>query len=428
MFNSILSIDAALFYRFGVALGIGMLVGFERERQRRKGAEMFAGVRTFALLSLLGCTAALISSHTASTLPLVATIAGVAALLYAAYRGQLKSPASGPGLTTEVTALLTVLVGALCYYQYIELAAALGVAILILLSFKPQLHELAEAITYEDIYATIKFAVVSLIVLPILPNRTFGPPPFDVLNPYNIWWMVVLISAISFAGYVLMKLLDAGRGIGLTGILGGIVSSTAVTLSFSGRSKLSAPMVPALALGIILAWSVMFARVLVEVLAVNRPLLGALWPPMAAGLATGLLYSYLLYRHEGSMRTEDIAFSNPFELMPAFKFGLIYAAVLLIVRSAETYFGTTGIYVSSLLSGTVDLHAITLSMAQLGQSSQSDGIALDTAANAITLAALSNTVVKAGIVLFVGSSALRKPILPAVLLISAAAGAAAWFF
>lgn len=425
MLNSTLSLDVALFYRFAVALGIGMLVGFERERQRRQGVEMFAGVRTFALLSLVGCTSALISDHTGSPLPLVASLAGVAALLYAAYRRQLKNTATGPGLTTEVTALLTVLVGALCYYQYIELAAALGVAIFMLLSFKPQLHELAEAITYEDIYATIKFAVVSLIVLPILPNRSFGPPPFDVLNPYNIWWMVVLISAISFAGYVLMKLLDAGRGIGLTGILGGIVSSTAVTLNFSGRSKQAVEIAPALALGIILAWSAMFARVLVEVLAVNRPLLGALWPPMVAGLAAGLLYAYLLYRHEGYSRVESINFNNPFELMPAFKFGLVYAAVLLIVRTAETHFGTTGVYVSSVLSGTVDLHAITLSMAQLGLKG---GIALDTAANAITLAALSNTVVKAGIVMIVGSKALRRPILPAVLLIGVAAGAAAWFF
>ncbi len=315
--------------------------------------------------------------------------------------------------------------GALCYYQYIELAAALGVSVLILLSFKPQLHEVAAALTYEDIYATIKFAVVSLIILPILPDETFGPPPFDVLNPYNIWLMVVLISAISFAGYVLMKVLDANRGIGLTGILGGIVSSTAVTLSFSGRSKEAAPIVPALALGIILAWSVMFARVLVEVLAVNRALLAVLWPPMVAGLAAGLLYAYFLYRREGDIPTEGISFNNPFELMPAFRFGLIYAAVLLIVRAAELYFGTAGIYVSSVLSGTVDLHAITLSMAQMGLT---DGIALDTAANAITLAALSNTVVKAGIVLFVGSKALRKPILPAVVLIALAAGAAAWFF
>lgn len=423
--TSLLTFDAALFYRFAVALGIGMLVGFERERQRRKGAEMFAGVRTFALLSLLGCTAALVSDHTNSTLPLVATIAGVAALLYAAYRGQLKSTSAGPGLTTEVTALLTVLVGALCFYQYIELAAALGVAILILLSFKPQLHELAEAITYEDIYATIKFAVISLIILPILPNRSFGPPPFDVLNPYNIWWMVVLISAISFAGYVLMKLLDAGRGIGLTGILGGIVSSTAVTLSFSGRSKQAPQIVPALALGIILASSAMFARVLVEVLAVNRPLLEPLWPPMLAGLLVGLVYSYFLYRHEGSIRAEDLELSNPFELMPAFKFGVIYAAVLLIVRTAEIYFGTTGIYISSIISGTVNLHAITLSMAQLGLS---DSLPLHTAANAIVLAALSNTVVKAGIVLMVGAKALRKPILPAVVLVSLATGAAAWFF
>lgn len=424
MLNQLLSVDAALFYRFAVALGIGMLIGFERERLRSEGIQMFAGVRTFAMLALLGCTAALISSHVTSPLPLVATILGVAALLYAAYRAQVRKHEHSPGLTTEVTALLTVLVGALCYYQYITLAAALGVAMLVLLSMKPQLHRLAAAVTYEDIYAVIKFAVVSLIILPILPNRSFGPPPFDVLNPYNIWWMVVLISAISFAGYVLTKVVDASRGIGLTGILGGIVSSTAVTLSLSTRSKQTPQIATTFALGIMLAWTVMFARVLIEVFAVNRALLAPLWPSMLAGLLAGLAYAWLLYRRHDSGPTEGVTFHNPFELGPAFKFALLYAAVLLIVRTAGIYFGDTGVYISALLSGTVDLHAITLSMAQL---SSGDGLALTTAADAITLAALSNTLVKAGIVVVVGASALRRPILLGTALVLAAAGAVAYF-
>ena len=424
MFNTVLSLDAALFYRFAVALGIGMLVGFERELRKQEGMATFAGVRTFAIFALIGCTSALISTHIASPLPIAAAIIGISALLVAAYTRQINPDGSGAGLTTEVTALLTVLAGALCYYQYITLAAALGVAMLVLLSLKPQLHRFAEAITYADIYAALKFAVISLIVLPILPDRAFGPPPFDVLNPYNIWWMVVLISGISFAGFVLMKVVDPSRGIGLTGLLGGVVSSTAVTLSFSGRSKEEPKLASAFALAIVAAWAVMFVRVLIEVLAVNRPLLEELWKPMVAGAAVGLAYAYFLYRRQGAISTEGITFHNPFELGPAFKFGLIYAVVLLVVRTAEIFFGTTGLYVSSVLSGTVDLHAITLSMAQL---SQSNSVDLATAARAITLAALSNTIVKAGIVVALGTPGLRKKLLPAVPLLIVACVAAAWF-
>ncbi len=421
--DGIVTLDAALYYRFAVALGIGILVGFERERRRRKGAELFAGVRTFAMLALIGATAGLLSDITKSVLPLVAAFLGVAALVLAAYM-RTGQGGDGLGTTTEVTGLLMVLVGAVCYYNYITLAAALGVVMLVLLSLKPQLHRFAQAIAYEDIYATLKFAVVSLIVLPILPDRSFGPPPFDVLNPHNIWWMVVLISGISFAGYVLMKWVDVSRGIGLTGLLGGLVSSTAVTLSFTGRSKQDPKLAPAFALAIVAAWSVMFARVLVVVGAVNRPLLLMLLPPMLAGVAASLLYAYLLYQRQPDVATDGIEFNNPFELAPALKFGLVYVVVLLVVRVAELFFGTIGVYVSSVLSGTVDLTAITLSMAQLSRTSQLDR---GTATLAITLAVLSNTVVKAGIVAVLGTGALRRWLLPSVPLIVAAVAAAAWF-
>ena len=418
-----LDFDLALFYRFAVALGIGGLVGMERERRRRKGAEMFAGVRTFAILSLVGCTAAMISSLTASPLPLLAILLGISALLVAAYNAQSRRNEHETGLTTEAAALLTVLTGALCYYQYVTMAAALGVSMLLLLSLKAPLHRFAERINTEDVYATIKFAVVSLIVLPILPDRSFGPPPFDVLNPYNIWWMVVLISGISFAGYVLMKMVDAGRGIGLTGLLGGLVSSTAVTLTFTQRSKEQPPLSNAFAIAILGAWTVMFLRVLVEVFAVNRGLLVQLWLPMSAGALVGLVYGALLYRRQALALTNEIEIANPFELGPAIKFGAIYAAILLIARTAEMYFGNTGVYISSVLSGTADLHAITLSMAQL---SLSDGLDPLVAARAVSLATLSNTLVKAGMVAVLGTPALKRVLLPVVPVIVAVTLAAAF--
>lgn len=406
-----LDLDLALFYRFAVALGIGFLVGMERERRRRKGDELFAGVRTFAILALVGCTSAMISSITASPLPLLAVLLGVSALLVSAYNAQSRRNEHETGLTTEAAAMLTVLIGALCYYQFITLAAALGVGTLMLLSLKAPLHRFAARVSTEDVYAAIKFAVVSVIVLPILPDRSYGPPPFDVLNPYNIWWMVVLISGISFAGYVLMKLVDASRGIGLTGLLGGLVSSTAVTLTFSQRSKEQAPLSGAFAIAILAAWTVMFVRVLVEVFAVNRGLLAHLWLPMAAGGLVGLVYGALLYRRQERRNGSDMEISNPFELGPAIKFGGIYALILVVARAAEMYFGNTGVYVSSVLSGTADLHAITLSMAQL---SRGDGLDPTVAARAIALATLSNTLVKAGMVAMLGTPPLRRVLLPVV--------------
>ena len=260
-------------------------------------------------------------------------------------------------------------------------------------------------------------------MLPILPDRSFGPPPFDVLNPYNIWWMVVLISGISFAGYVLMKMVDAGRGIGLTGLLGGLVSSTAVTLTFTQRSKEQPPLSNAFAIAILGAWTVMFLRVLVEVFAVNRGLLVQLWLPMSAGALVGLVYGALLYRRQALALTNEIEIANPFELGPAIKFGAIYAAILLIARTAEMYFGNTGVYISSVLSGTADLHAITLSMAQL---SLSDGLDPLVAARAVSLATLSNTLVKAGMVAVLGTPALKRVLLPVVPVIVAVTLAAAF--
>jgi len=416
--------EAALFYRFAVALGIGMVIGFERERRRQTGAEMFAGVRTFAILALVGATSALIADQTGTPWPLVAAVVAVAGLLVSAYSLQSRSD-NDAGLTTEVAALLTTLIGALCVYEYVTLAAAIGVATLVLLSMKPQLHRVAERITWSDLEATIKFAVVSLIILPILPDRSFFPPPFDVLNPAKIWWMVVLISALNFAAYVLMKLVDAGRGIGLTGVLGGLASSTAVTLTFSGRSKRDAGLGLIYAFAILIAWSIMFPRVLVIAAAISRPLLEFLWLPLLSAAMVGLLYAFFLYRRgaRDEKQQDGVTVENPFELGTALKFGVLYAVVLVVARTAQLYFGNTGVYVSAIASGLADLDAITLSMATLNRQGELDA---DVASQAIVLASLSNTVVKAAIVGMTGAAVLRKSLLPAVPLMMAAAIATAW--
>ena len=412
---------AALFYRFGAALAIGFLVGLQREYAHGgSGKEIFAGERTLALMGLVGCTAAMAADVLASLWPFVGILTVMGGLIMVAYF--VGAWRGGVGLTTEVAAVVTILTGALCYWGYLALAAAIAVATTVLLSLKLETDKFIQHITREDVYATLKFAVITAIVLPVLPNQTFGSPPLDVLNPYKIWLMVVFISGISFLGYALVKVVGSRQGIGLTGLLGGLVSSTAVTLSFSQRSQREAELAKPFALAITVAWTVMFSRVLVEVAALNMALLGTLWLPMAASAAAGLAYCVYLYLSQRTDKEGEVDFSNPFELGPAVKFGLIYVVILLISKAAQTHMGSTGLYLSSIVAGLADVDAITLSVAEL---SRAGGLDLSTGARAIVLAAMSNTVVKGVIVLTGGSSALRRALWPGlVLMLVAGVGAA----
>jgi uncharacterized membrane protein (DUF4010 family) len=398
-----------LFYRFGAALAIGFLVGLQREYAHGgPEREIFAGARTFALLGLAGCAAALAADALDSAwafLGIFLALAGLVIVSYfvSAWRGAV-------GMTSEVAVLLTVLAGALCYWGYMALAAALGVATTVLLSLKLETETFVRRISREDVYATLKFAVITAIILPVLPNHTYGPPPLDVLNPYKVWLMVVFISGIGFLGYVLVKVVGPRRGVGLTGLLGGMVSSTAVTLSFSQRSQKEPALVRPFALAITVAWTVMFARVVIEVAALNVALLRVFWLPMAAAGAVGLAYCVYLYIAQRSGGEGEMSFSNPFELGPAIKFGLLYAIILLVSKAAQTYLGNAGLYVSSILAGLTDVDAITLSVSELSRAGGS--LSLSVAARAIVLAAMANTVVKGGLVLTGGSPALRRALLP----------------
>jgi uncharacterized membrane protein (DUF4010 family) len=308
--------QTALFCRFGVALAIGFLVGLQREYAHGgSDRQIFAGERTLALMGLVGCAAAMAADVLASPWPFVGILLAMGTLITVAYF--VTARRGGVGLTTETAALLTVIVGALCYWGHLGLAVAIGVATTVLLSLKMEMDVFVRRITREDVYATLKFAVITAIVLPVLPNQSLGPPPLDVLNPYKIWLMVVFISGISFLGYVLVKVVGSRQGIGLTGLLGGMVSSTAVTLSFAQRSQREAELAKPFALAITVAWTVMFSRVVVEVAALNGALLRVLWLPMAASAAVGLAYGVYLYFSQRTDEEGEVVFSNPFELGPA---------------------------------------------------------------------------------------------------------------
>jgi uncharacterized membrane protein (DUF4010 family) len=408
--------QTALFYRFGVALFIGILIGLQREfaydLRDHIEEKTFAGVRTFALLGLAGCTAAFVAELLNTPWAFISIIGSLGLMITVAYF--VLAQRGSVGMTTEVAAVVTILTGALSFWNEIPLAVALGVTTTALLSLKLELHGFVAHLTREDMVATLKFAIITAIILPVLPNRSYGPPPFDVLNPYKIWLMVVLISGISFLGYVLFKFVGSRRGTGLTGLLGGLVSSTATTLSFSQRSQKASQLAKPFALAITIAWTIMFGRVLVEVGAIYRPLLEVVWKPMAAAAVAGLLYCAYLYLAPSADDHEDITITNPFELRPAITFGLLYGLILLVARAAQHYLGDTGIYLSSIVSGLADVDAITLSMTEL---SRTGNLELETATRAIVLAVLSNTILKGGIVLTTGSKSLRMAVFPGLLLI-----------
>jgi len=402
------------FYRFAAALGIGVLIGIQRESSTVSPEErLFAGVRTFALISLLGYAAALAAAQLESAMPFMGVVLIFGVLLALSYQHDVM--VDKLGMTTEIATIISFITGAMCYWDMVPLAAALGVTVTLLLTLKTQSRAFAHAITPNDIYAILKFAIISTIVLPVLPNRAFGPPPFGVLNPYKIWLMVVFISGISFLGYVMIKTMGAQRGIGLTGLLGGVASSTAVTVSFSERSRKNQKLTRPFAFALILAWTVMFVRVIVVLLALNPQMAYRVMMPMLAATLAGGAYGAYLYFAQRSYDKEDMHFENPFELKPALKFGLIYAVTLLISKAAQVYFGDTGVYVSSFISGLADVNAITLSMVDL---TQAGDLSLTTAARATVIAALANTLFKGGFALIYGSAALRKALWPGLVLLS----------
>ncbi|NND70457.1 MAG: MgtC/SapB family protein [Rhodothermales bacterium] len=402
-----------LFYRFGAAFVIGLLVGLQREYAKGHEVEedLFAGARTFTLLSLAGAAGAYLALVAGTMSILVVTLAILGVMVTIAYL--VASQAGELGQTTEVAAIVISIAGALCILGDVTLAVAIAVATTVLLSLKLQTESLAKSLTEEDVYASLKFAVITVIVLPILPRTGYGPEPFNALVPFNIWLMVVFISGISFLGYILIKIVGPRRGVGITGVLGGLVSSTAVTLSFSQRSRDTPSLAVSFALAILLAWSVMFARVMIETAAINMSLFRIVWLPLLAAMVVTFSYcAYLYIKSETSDTGKSESFTNPFKLKPALTFGVLYALIFLIAKSANLYFGNTGVLVSSIVAGLADVDAITLSMAEL---SRDGGIELDTAAKAVVLAAASNTIVKGAIVLGTGSKKLRRVILPGLL-------------
>jgi uncharacterized membrane protein (DUF4010 family) len=394
-------------WEFGSALGFGVLIGLERQRTLGE-TESFAGVRTFSLVALFGAVSVYASELSGLPWLVALVFLSILAVVITAYQATTRN--GEIGATTEVSVLITFFVGCICAWGEVGIAGAITVIAMLLLSLKGWLHNLARRIETSDVEATLKFAIITLIVLPLVPNTNFGPEGMEVINPYKTWLMVVLIAGLNFIGYILVKVLGREHGFGITGLLGGLVSSTAVTLGFSQRSRTEPKLTPVLALAILLAWTVMYVRVVVEVGVVNFSLARNLALGMLLMGAVSLAICLILWRRGRSSKTAEVELgNNPFELGGAIKFGGLFAVVIFVASAAQTYFGDTGLYVAGALAGLTDVDAIALSMANLAQQ---DAANTGAAARTIVIAVISNTMVKCGMAIWLGAPGMRRTMIP----------------
>jgi uncharacterized membrane protein (DUF4010 family) len=393
-------IDLQIFGRLGLALAIGLLIGLERGWREREAAEgsRVAGIRTFALIGLGGGLAALLTGPQLG-LAFGLVFVGFAALLVAAYIADIGP--HGVGATTTVAAILTFLLGALAVAGDMAAAASAAVVTAILLSAKPVLHRWLERIEYPELTAALKLLLISVVLLPVLPNRTVDP--WDALNPYELWWMVVLIAGLSFCGYVAVRVAGPERGVMLTGLLGGLTSSTVATLNFARLSRHSEGADRVLAAAAAVACATMLPRILLVVGVLNWPLLLLLIAPLgAAALVTYVGAALLWRRPAGDQTPVSVRVDNPFEFWLAVRFGLLLTAIMLLARLVPSWLGEQGVFLLAGIAGLGDVDAISLSMARYGGAS----VSLQAAAIAVAIAAFANTLVKGSLAFSVGRSAM----------------------
>ncbi|MBR2074910.1 MAG: DUF4010 domain-containing protein, partial [Fibrobacter sp.] len=273
----------------------------------------------------------------------------------------------------------------------------------------------ASRISTEDIIATVKFAVISLMVLPFLPNQAYGPAGLEVLNPHTIWLFVVFICGIGFVGYILIKLVGPGKGIWLTGLLGGLASSTALTLNLAGRSRENEDYSGNFALGIVLSWAVMYVRLYLICIVLVPELAKPLALPLLLPAVPALLYAFYLKVKDGmDHKAKNSTFNNPFNLLPAIKFGIVFTAVMFVANAARVYLGSGALLACSFLGGAAEMDAVAFSLLDM---SMKASLPVQELVLAMLLASLANTLTKGGLVCVLGAKSMRKPILPAVVLI-----------
>lgn len=395
-------ITTAQIEAFLIAIGIGLLIGLERERV----PSARAGLRTFGLVSMLGALVAMLGHDLQSIAPFVVGLVMVGLTIISAY---LRHPdPSDPGTTSVAALLVCYCLGAAVWLGHVKLAVMLAVGTTVLLYFKSQLRGLATRLEPRDWISMLQFGVLSLVILPILPNEELGP--YGALNPYQVWWMVVLISGVSLAGYAALQIVGARYGAVFVGVFGGLVSSTATTMLYARQARASEGFAAMAAMVIVLANLAMMVRVAVVVGIVAAPVLRPLLAIVVPGFVLGVLAVIWNWRRLGE-RGETVLpeTKNPTELKAALGFGLLYALVLVCAAVLSDYFGNRGLYVLALVSGFTDVDAITLSSLRLFSMEK---LELEAAVVSIGIAMLANLFFKTAMALAIGRRPVAATVLP----------------
>lgn len=395
------------------ALLIGLLLGLERQRSQPP-EQLFAGIRTFPLLTLAGHVGALLGREGA-TFVLPAVLLGLAGLVALAYQ---RTASTQHGITSEALALLAPLLGALCAYGRSPLAAALAVIAALLLAEKAPLHRLAGSLTQEEVLAILKFGIVAGVALPLLPSQPVGP--YGALVPRHVGIVVVIICAISLLGYLLVRLL--GRtGWALAGLVGGLVSSTAVTLALSAKARELKHLLRPLAAGILLASTMLYARGLVLTALFDLPLARYLLPRLILLFAVAAAFAAgALLRKGPDGEAGEVGLGNPVDLTHAVGLGLLFAGIVVLARTAQERLGVAGLWAAGALGGLVDVDSVAVASAGLRKQ---ELVGVEAAAGSYLLATVTNLAVKSGIVVVGGGRALAARVLPGFAALGALTGA-----
>ncbi|GAB2179396.1 MgtC/SapB family protein [Dongia sp. agr-C8] len=401
-----------------VALAVGLLIGMEREWRQQRDAdepEEHAGLRTFGLFGLLGGIAGLFEQN-AAWLVAAALLAVAAVLIAQRRKGDRNLPLED--VTTLAAALVTTMLGALATIGMPQLAATAAVVIVVLLHLKPTLHRWIGALSKDELRAVLRLLVISLVILPVLPDRGYGP--YEALNPRKIWFYVVLISTLSFAGYLAIRVLGPKRGYLATGLFGGMVSSTATTAALARLAKQDQKSVAPLAAGIALANGVSVLRMLVIVVAIYPPLAVAAAWPLGCFALVALACALLLWRFQsGRGEGKAMEIANPFGIGPAIKLAAILTTVQLLAAFLEDRYGQAGLQGLAAIAGLVDADAISLTVAR----SAAGGAEIAPALTALLIAVLANAVFKS-VVLFSAGGKIALWGVGALALMCSAAGVA----
>jgi uncharacterized membrane protein (DUF4010 family) len=383
-----------IFLKILISLGIGALIGTEREH-RGKG-ELAQGIRTFMLASLLGLLSTYFSTIFHSFLIFYISFLAVCTLTVLAYMNKIKS--KHLGLTTEFAFLITFLLGVLVYFDNFPfyISISLSIFLFFTLASKELLHAFSKHLTKEEIWNFAIFAILSFVVLPILPNKPIDP--FNAINPFMIWASIVVVLSLSFVAYILMKIFGAKKGLILSGFLGGIVSSVAVTISMASQAKKNKKILYSAIFSILIASSTMFLRMFFLSTLFNLKLAPFLFFPLATLSILGY-FSSLGFLEKVEKEKPKMMLKSPLDFKVALRFGIFFISSLFFVHVTKNYFGEMVIYPIAFITGLGDVDAVTISLSSLAYTSISPGVAV----NGIILAALSNTLSKWLLVFWLGN-------------------------